>query len=135
MSIEEGRILVMRYYREVLNGRRVELLGEIMSPLFQSHRCDYSVGIEGYAEAIRASHAAFPDLDLRVEAQVAEGDLVATRWRATGSYGGGKAGLPGDGRRVVMTGMHFHRIQGGCLVEHWEEIDPSRLAEQLKARA
>jgi predicted ester cyclase len=65
--------------------------------------------------------------------QVAEGDKVATRWRALGTHRGVFAGVPATGRRVAITAIHLHRVAGGRLAEHWEAIDLLPLLRQLGA--
>jgi predicted ester cyclase len=78
-----------------------------------------------------ASHRAFPDLVVVVLDQLAEGDKVATRWRASGTHQGPFAGIAATGRPVTITAMHLHRVADGQLIEHWEEIDLLRLLRQL----
>src|SRR5260221_7161112 len=50
-------------------------------------------GRDGLKEAAAGYRAAFPDLHVTVEAQVAEGDLVTTRWTATGTHQGDLFGV------------------------------------------
>jgi steroid delta-isomerase-like uncharacterized protein len=82
---------------------------------------------------VLASRRAFPDLAVTVLDQVAEGDMVATRWRARGTHRGPFAGVPATGRPVTITAIHLHRVAGGRLAEHWEAIDLLPLLRQLGA--
>jgi predicted ester cyclase len=50
-------------------------------------------------KAIVRSHTAFPDLHVTIEAQIAEADLVATRWRAHGTQRGMLGNFPPTGKR------------------------------------
>jgi predicted ester cyclase len=43
------------------------------------------IGLNIYKQAISATLAAIPDLQVIIEDQFAEGDKVATRWQATGT--------------------------------------------------
>src|SRR5262249_32186742 len=45
-------------------------------------------GPEGAKQAISMYRSAFPDLKIKVEAQIAEGNLVVTRWTSTGTHDG-----------------------------------------------
>lgn len=118
MSVENKK-LVLRYYEEVLNGRHEDRLGEFLAPGFRSRFGDLEVGFDGYRQAVHRSLSVFPDLRVQILDQVAEGDLVATRWKASGTMGG---------RRIEVSAMHFHRVVDGLLVDHWEELDPARFA-------
>ncbi|MBJ7606908.1 ester cyclase [Candidatus Dormiibacter inghamiae] len=134
MGLEENKALVRRYYKEVLTGRDRELLAQLLDPSFVSHVPGGPVvGIDVYAAAVEATHAAFADLVVTVEDQVAERDRVTTRWSASGTHTGSFAGVAATGRPVTVTGMHFHRIGQGRLVEHWEELDQLGAMRQMGA--
>ena len=117
--VDDTKKPVLQYYELVLNGRDETVLGDLLAPGFQSHFGEYTVDGVGYAAAVHRTLTTFAELKVEVLAQVGEGDLVATRWRATGTVGG---------RTVRVTAMHFHRIENGRIVEHWEELDPRALA-------
>ena len=86
---------------------------------------------EAYAAAVDATHAAFPDLVVTVHDQVAEDDKVVTRWSATGTHAGDFAGVPATGRPVAVSGIHIHRVRGGRLIEHWEELNLLGVLRQI----
>jgi len=132
MTTTANKALVTRYYDEVLNQRDIAVLDDLLAPTFGSWLADGTrLGRAEYREAVLASHQAFPDLVVEVLDQVAEGDLVATRWRASGTHRGPFAGILATDRPVTITAMHLHRIADGKLTEHWEEIDLLRLLRQL----
>ena len=127
-----NKVLVTRYYDEVLNQRNLAALDDLLAPDFASWLPDGTrLGRVEYRDAVLASHQAFPDLVVEVLDQLAEGDKVATRWRASGTHRGPFAGIPATGRPVTITAMHLHRVADGKLTEHWEEIDLLRLMRQL----
>src|SRR5262245_61587763 len=84
---ENPKRLVRRYYDEVLNGRRIDVLNELLTPGFVGH--DGAGGLmdaDGYGEAAAILHAAFPDLVVKIEDQVGERNRVSTRWWASGTH-------------------------------------------------
>jgi steroid delta-isomerase-like uncharacterized protein len=132
MTTTANKALVTRYYDEVLNQRNLAALDGLLAPAFASWLPDGTrLGRAEYRDAVLASHQAFPDLVVEVLDQLAEGDKVATRWRASGTHRGPFAGIPATGRPVRITAMHLHRVVDGKLTEHWEEIDLLRLMRQL----
>jgi steroid delta-isomerase-like uncharacterized protein len=132
MTSTANKALVTRYYDEVLNQRDLAALDDLLAPDFASWLPDGTrLGRAEYREAVMASHRAFPDLVVVVLDQLAEGDKVATRWRASGTHQGPFAGIAATGRPVTITAMHLHRVADGQLIEHWEEIDLLRLLRQL----
>jgi len=108
VSVEE-RKAVVRWALEVLwNAGTLEVVDEILAEGVVVH--DRGATIEG-AEAVKrtvaAARAAHPGLELTVEEQLAEGDLVATRWTAS----------DGD---AMATGLELARFDGARVVEVWE---------------
>jgi steroid delta-isomerase-like uncharacterized protein len=132
VDLEENKALVRRYYQEVLTGRDRDVLAWLLDSSFVSHGSGGpAAGAGAYTAAVDATHAAFPDLVVTVQDQVAEADMVVTRWSATGTHAGDFAGVPATGRRVTVTGIHIHRVRHGRLIEHWEELDLLGVLRQL----
>jgi steroid delta-isomerase-like uncharacterized protein len=136
MSAEANKALVRRYYDQVLTHRDTSVLNELLAPTFVSYLSTGApVRREQYVQAIDLSHAAFPDLQVTIHDQIAEGDKVVTRWSAQGTHLGSFAGIPATGKPVTVTAMHIHRIEDSKLVEHWEEINLLGVLQQLGVRS
>jgi steroid delta-isomerase-like uncharacterized protein len=90
-------------------------------------------GLEGLKKSIEMNRAAFPDMRITVEDQVAEGDRVATRWTAVMTHKGELGGAPPSGRRVTMTGTTIERFEDGKVVEAWRNMDTLGLLRQIGA--
>lgn len=137
MTTEENKAIVRRYFEEVLTQRNLAIIDELFATHFLSHPAGTdshaAVDLNAYVQAIMRSHTAFPDLHVTVEAQIAEADLVATRWKAHGTHSGMFGNLPPTGKEIVVTAMHFHRLSGGKIVEHWEQFDLMGMLRQLGA--
>ena len=74
---------------------------------------------------------AFPDIHFTIEDQVVQGDLVAFRWRATGTHTGPLGPAPATGKRIEIDGLIIDRVLGGKVYERWEQFDQSRMLQQL----
>lgn len=83
-----------------------------------------------YGEMLQA---AFPDLRVKIEDIVAEGDRVAVRatWCATHRGVLQMLPVPASNRAVSFTGMVFWRVRDGKIVERWATIDRLGLQQQL----
>jgi predicted ester cyclase len=64
---------------------------------------------------------------------IAEGDLVAMTWTATGTHQGELMGIAPTGRSVTITGIGVDRISGGQIVESWGNYDALGMLAQLGA--
>jgi predicted ester cyclase len=74
---------------------------------------------------------AFPDVRVSVEDQIAEGDMVVTRWTATGTHTGELMGIPPTGRRIEISGITINRFSGGRIAEDWYQSDDLGMMQQL----
>src|SRR3712207_4777844 len=76
---------------------------------------------------------AFPDFHDSIDLQVAEGDLVATRFTLMGTHRGTFRGIEPTGRKVSWTGVTLDRVANGKIVESWANWDMVRMLQQLGA--
>ena len=78
---------------------------------------------------------AFPDWRLTVVETVAEGDGVAVRWRARGTFAGPGTfmGFEANGARVELEGVDLVRIRGGRIAVLDAYMNGAELARQLGA--
>lgn len=74
---------------------------------------------------------AFPDLHYTVEEEMAERDLVLTRFSARGTNKGPFLGNPPTGRVVNYTGFDLNRILDGKIIESWVNYDALALLQQI----
>jgi steroid delta-isomerase-like uncharacterized protein len=79
----------------------------------------------------RSAVAAFPDLKLTIQEQIAEGDKVLTRLTTTGTHQGYFQGIPATGKRFIMEGWTLDRIVDGKIVEHRTIDDVMTMMRQL----
>ena len=73
----------------------------------------------------------FPDITLTVEGQVEAGDVVVTRFVATGTNTGEFNGKPPTGKAVRMQVISMTRLVDGKIAEEWEEGDMLGMMGQL----
>jgi predicted ester cyclase len=124
MTELNNKSLVRRYYEEVLNQRQLQVFDDLADPGFVSYLADdSSIDLDVYKQAIAGTLAAIPDLTVTIEDQIAEGDKVVTRWKATGTPQVEFAGIKPDGRSITITAIHIHFVQNEKLREHWEAIN------------
>lgn len=90
-------------------------------------------GKDGFREFANSYLKAFPDGSITVDAQIAEGEFVATRWTARGTNTGELMGMPATGKQVTVEGMTYSRIADGELREGWLSWDSLSMMQQLGA--
>jgi steroid delta-isomerase-like uncharacterized protein len=90
-------------------------------------------GIEGAKQFYGDFRSAFPDIQVTIEEQVAEGDKVVTLWTFRGTHQGELGGMPASGNQVTVKGMSMDRISGGKFVETWDNYDALGMMQQIGA--
>jgi len=133
MSTEQNKTLVRRY-RELHNTNQLDQLDEIAASDLITHNLMPGLppGLEGGKMAHMGGMASFPDLFVRTEDLIAEGDKVVERWTISGSFKGASFfGAPANGKKFSVSGISVYRIANGQIVEHWGEMDTLGLMQQL----
>jgi steroid delta-isomerase-like uncharacterized protein len=90
-------------------------------------------GKEGFREFVTTYLTGFPDATITVDDQIAEGDVVATRWTGRGTNTGELMGMPATGRQITVDGMTYSRIVDGKAREAWITWDTLAMMQQLGA--
>jgi predicted ester cyclase len=92
-------------------------------------------GPDALAGWIGQTRAAFADFAFAVQVgPIAQDDLIAVRWEATGTYRGGFPGAAAElGAPIAFTGTDLLRVVDGRLAEYWVNSDIHVLLAQLKA--
>lgn len=134
MSLEENKVLVRRFYTEV-NRRNLDAIEEIVTRDMIDH--DAGPGEPQGAKGVRQTYEmllkAFPDLQIRIDFVIAEGDMVVARWTNSGTHTGDFFGFPASGKKYSFTGTGTYRIKSNKIVEHWLNYDQMGLMQQLGA--
>jgi steroid delta-isomerase-like uncharacterized protein len=134
MSAEHNKRIARRVFEEVWNEANFATADALVDPDYINHAPGLPgmpPGSEGLKYLVSTFRAAFPDLQMTVEDQIAEGDRVATRWTMRGTHTGAFLGIPPTGKAVASTGINIERIIDGTVVEHWRGSDELGLLQQL----
>jgi steroid delta-isomerase-like uncharacterized protein len=114
--------LIRRYYEELFNQGRVELVSELLAPDYVNHSPgspQQDRGRQGVVDVILALRRGVPDLRYQVEDVVASVDAVAVRTRVTGTHLGVLFGVAPTGKRFEVTQLAIEHVREGKIVAHW----------------
>jgi predicted ester cyclase len=133
MSVQENKVKIQRFFKEVMNEGSLHLIDEIYAPDFINHRPHrgFQAGVEGLKLRITLLRKSFSNLRYDLEDLIAEGDKVVSRWKAHGTHTGEFMGIQPTGREVTFTGIDIVRITNGKVVEGWRESDQLGLLQML----
>ena len=89
------------------------------------------IGRDHLVQAILAYRAAFPDMRMSFDDQIADGDKVVTRWTANGTHQGQLDAIPATGRLARISGIFIHQLTDGEITQSWTSFDRLGLLQQL----
>jgi predicted ester cyclase len=128
---EENKALVRRSWAE--SGHNLDILNEVYTPDAVWHLPDQDLrSVEEMKQYITRYLTAFPDGNVTVEDEIAEGDKVVNRFTIRGTHQGEVEEFgPPTGRQMEQKGMAISRIEGGKIVEEWQIFDNLGMMQQL----
>lgn len=127
---EQNKAIVRRIFEAASRGN-LEVADELVAASHVYHSDPRLSGPDGQKQLVAMFRAGFPDLQLTVEAQVAEGDMVVSRVTARGTHNGDLMGVAPTGKKVEVTSISMMRMEGGKVAEEWELIDEAGIMRQL----
>jgi steroid delta-isomerase-like uncharacterized protein len=135
-TAEQNKALIRRWFEEVWNKGRADAIAEMFAEDGIAHGLSDDVnqplrGPKGFLPFHAQFREAFPDIEVVVEDQVAEGDMVATRCSVRGKHTGDSLGFAATNSPVEFTGMTITRIRNGKIVEAWNNFDFMKMYRQL----
>jgi len=122
-SEEKNKALVRRFFEEVWSRGNLAVVDEILAPEFVDRSLLPGQGSsrEDYKRSITEFRAAFSFADLIIEHQIAEGDLVVTKFSTRGIHRGEFLGVPPSGEEGIYSTIRIHRVAGGQVTDEWSE--------------
>lgn len=132
MSTETNKALVRRFYDQVLNSRRVEVIDELAVTGYDEHDPlpGQREGRDGLKDRVSMLIEGLVPT-FTIEDIVAEGDRVVVRWTNSARHMGNFLGIAPTGRSCAIAGIDIYRLEDGRLAEHWHVIDQLTMLQQL----
>ena len=137
MSAEENKRLAREGIRIWTTGD-FDAADEIYAPDYVNHQHHHPDdprdlhGVEAMKTFAAEFRQAFPDFLDSIDIQLAEGDMVATRFTSRGTHRGMFLGVEPTNKELTWTGITIDRISDeGKIVESWTNWDMMGMMEQL----
>jgi steroid delta-isomerase-like uncharacterized protein len=135
-TAEANKAVARRLAGEVFSQGDMKAFDEIVAEDYVNHSIPVP-GIpgtkEGFRQLVEATRQAFPDVNVQVQDVVSEGDLVVFHDCVAATSEGDFFGVPANGMQLEWTEIHFLRVAGDQIVEHWTNFDQLGILRQLGA--
>jgi predicted ester cyclase len=135
-DLEMNKAIALRLV-EAFNGRRLDLLEDVLHPEFRGRGIsafapdEPEVGPGARRKLYEMFCKAIPDARGEVLDVVAEGDKVVLVDRFGGTHRGEFLGRPGTGDRIEWTAIHIYTIRDGKVLEDAYMRDELAIMQQL----
>lgn len=135
-STTENRELVRRFFIEVWNGRKTDLLDALLQFPYEIENLltgspPEHVGREEMEEHMQEWFEAFPDLEISIRQVIAEMDKVFVETRYAGTHLGAYRGIKATGNRIDVSVLAVFHTESGKLAGHAVMVDALGLYRQL----
>ena len=122
-SEEEKNKALARRLLEAFVNRELDTIEELLAPTFTDRSLLPGQGSsrEEYKRSVTEFHAALSFADVTFEYQIAEGDMVVTKFSARCIHQGEFLGVPPSGEEGTYSSIRIHRIVGGKITDEWSE--------------
>jgi predicted ester cyclase len=129
---EKNKAFSRRIFDEAWAGE-LDVADEVLEEGYVMHGLGVELppGPGGFKLFVSTYRTAFPDVQMTVEDQIAEGDMAVTRWTARGTHRGELMGIPATGNEIEVMGMAMGRAAGDKMVEGWTNWDGLGMLQQL----
>ena len=127
----QNKAVARSFFEDVLDTGKLEDYPKSHAPDFVAHAEGRLASLEEDISAAREQRKALPDMRVKVNHIVAEGDLVSVYWTASGTNTAAGWGVPATGKSVSVSGMTLFRFVGGLIQEEWSVFDQYSIMKQL----
>src|SRR5262249_35274125 len=134
MSIEQNKALARRWSEELWGQGNLAVADEIIAPDYVRHDPGGpfpAYGPDDVKRMVTTLLSMLPDFKIEVEAMVAEGDMVVSRYTATATDTKGYMGMPPTGKSIRTPAIQIFRFADGKIVESWAARDDLGTLRQL----
>src|SRR5947207_14258786 len=118
---QEERLAVVRAFSK----RDPDLFDHILSKNWVGipPAADQPPGPAGAKQILLELTTAFPDLDIKIEEVLQEGDKVIVRSKISGTQRGAVMGFPAKNRKMSIQAIDIHEFKNGKIVRTWHTED------------
>jgi len=156
---EENKAFVQRFFDQVVNQRNVSALPDFVAATDGGGTCGGrsftqlvsdpalrggvapaaadrgrqggDVDVQAWQDFTEHVLSAFPDLNVRIDSIVAEGDTVVVRWSAKPTHQGEYLSTPATGRKVNLHSIDFFTFKDGKIASVGAYPDTARVLHSL----
>jgi len=130
MANEQNKSIAHRFIQELFTEGKVDEAKNFVTPDVVYHGLEDVRGLEDFKKWIIEEHKSFPDMQITIVEDIAEGSNVAVRWTLKATHEGDFAGLHASHKKIEAHGADIFHFENNKIKEAWTIFDA--LAPALK---
>ena len=134
MLTEQNKATARRWSEELWGRGNLAIADEIIAADYVRHDPGDPFparGPEDVKRIVTMLRTMLPDLNIEIDAMVAEGNMVVSRYTATATDTVGYMGMAPTGKTIRTTAIQFFQFDNGKVVESWAVRDDLGTLRQL----
>jgi predicted ester cyclase len=133
MSVEANKATFQRFFEEVANKGHLAIIDELFdaNAIYHLPGSEPLHGPEGVKGVVTAFRTAFPDLHVKIEQLIGEGDTIVARVSPSGTNTGELMGQAPTGKQATWSVVHVCRFADGRIAEDRITFDQLSFLQQL----
>jgi steroid delta-isomerase-like uncharacterized protein len=119
---EQNKAIVTRFNHEFIAGGNEEVFRSLVADDVVNHSAPPGAPNGAGSMVYFIQHilrTGFPDIQVTIHDQIAEGNKVTTRKTFHATHTGEFMGIPASGKKVAIEVIDIIRLRDGKYVEHW----------------
>ena len=132
---EQNKAIVRRFVEQIFVRGNVAAVDQLVADDFVPYTWPYTGdGKKDLKAAMERVSKALSDPEFTIEDEIAEGDRVVVRLKASATQTGEFMKMPPSNKRYTVEEIHIFRIRDGKVIAHWHQFDQMGLMKQLGAK-
>jgi len=131
--VENNKDIIEQFSKTVWNDHNLSVIDKLFSPTAKIHSPMRTVqGADSIREIVDKWLTAFPDMMVRWDEFITEGDKVVSRYTANGTHLGGFFETKPTYKEVNFSGVIIYQLKNQKIVDYWSLVDVHAILTQLE---
>jgi len=124
---------VVRQFFEIYNHQHYETTYKYVVPNYIDHEQPEVRSIEDAIKILKATHKAFPDIEVIIDDLIEENNQVVFRGHFRATHLGEFMGIPSTGAKVEFEALEIFKVENQKITESWGYWPISKIVNQIQA--
>lgn len=128
--------MIREFIQKVWNEKDLDCITNYVAPAYTIYKDPSdpwegrSLNFDEFAMRLDYSFDSFPDINLKIQTAISEGDSVTTTWIMTGTNNGKNGAFPPTNKTIKSQGSTIYHFNDGKICGHTKVFDRTTILKQ-----